>query len=131
MQEDVKLYLSSDINDRYTKYLIMQGGKTLAFNFNGDYKSEVKTFSFATLQEVDILSIVHYEGGYELATHVGRQFKKLKPKVSLNDLYNYLIKHPGLATLCNRGGIKDGCKFRQYFFVYYQNNINIRMLEEI
>lgn len=129
MMNDVKIYLSSDLYDYTIKYLIMQAGKTLAFNFNGTYKGEAKPYDFGKIDEVDLVSILQYEGGYELATHVNRRFKKLKPNIPLIDVYNNINNHNGVLLRGVRGGVKDGAKFKQYFFAVTPNTLNVSIFE--
>lgn len=126
---DVKMYLSSDLYDYTTKYLIMQGGKVLAFDFRGNYKGEVRPNDYNKIIEVDIVSILHFKEGYELATHVNKQFKKMTPNIPLVDLYKNIVNHKGIKASFTRSGVKDGEVFKQYFFVFTPGTFNVSMFD--
>lgn len=127
--DGAKIYLSSDLKDYTIKYLTMQGGKTLAFSFNGMYKGEVKTFDFGKIDEVDLVSVLHFEGGYELAAHVGRVFRIIKTTKPLLEVYNTLNSHNGVVCRGVKNGEKDGVKYKQYFFSFKPNTLNMGIFE--
>ncbi len=103
-------------------------GKTLKFDFVGNYLGEDHTvFHRGTLQEVDVVSILSFKGGVEVAFNLSGEFTK---KTTLLGLANIASKLSGLSGLIFLGKreVKVGeDTLKQYFYVYLKGSVHTNL----
>lgn len=102
-------------------------GKALRFAFNGRFmREEPLSFEYGSMEEVDLLSILVYNGGknIELGINFGGVFTKRETSKTVGDLAMILGTLPNNVFTGVRQGDLDGVKYTQYFYAYKKGSVN-------
>lgn len=114
---DSKVFLISVPNEVGVQGLIGDG-KLLKFGYNGVCLGEYPLIFDATLQEVDIISLLQVGTDVEVGYNIGRKFFKKPAKKSISEIASIVNNHSSVVFLGRRDGAIDGAKFSQYIYVF-------------
>lgn len=106
----------------FSDNILLHEGKEHRFNFASKYLGEQDmTFNYRYIQDVDVVSVLVYNGGIELAFDTGKGFVKRKTVHTLSQIAKVLPNVQGFITGFERR-VESGCV--QYIYVYITGSID-------
>lgn len=121
----VDIFYANSVGNDASRRGLVRKNRMFVFSYSGKFIGETESLFFTqSLVKVDVVSLLSWSLGLEVAANIKTKFEKSVTKKHLPDLLSVCNKRSGLIFLGKRG-IGEAT---QYFYVYSRNS-NISMEE--
>lgn len=123
-----KAFIADVIGEQGVRCLVADG-KMLKFHFNGTCLGDFPvSYNLASMQEVELISLLVTGNKAELGFNVGQVFTKKEIQSSLADINNTLSNIQGLIFVGMKQGVLEEVSYYQYLYAFIRGAIRPDMI---
>lgn len=114
------------------KVCLIGDGKFLEFNTNGEFVREREvTVNLRALFEIDVLSLLVFNTGYELAWNINNEFGKVVPSLPLSELVRRIHALNHFVYMFALKGECEGLGYTQYLYIFLRGRLSSKIIEAL
>ena len=132
MTEVSKVFFANTVDNTSLVKGLVNNGVLLKFGSGGKYLGESPvSFALSGLVEIDVISILTYNGEIEVAYNVNGVLLKRSTELKFGDLVSMYNKIEGIVFAGRKQGEADNISFTQYIYGFRKGVLSLNTLMEV